>query len=639
MQEFNNLFQPLQIKSVVLKNRMIMAPMATRFATVGGYVTPRLINYYAARAQGGVGLVTVEAAAVSPEGKGWGSNVGIWEDEFLPGLTQLATAIHNGGAKAAIQIFHTGRRAYKEIIGQQPVAPSPIPAFNGDMPIELSLFEIEHLIENFANAALRAKQAGFDIVNLHVAHGYILHQFLSPLSNKRTDLYGGDLARRARIILKIITRIRELVGPDYPLFCRLTGDEFASLGLDLAECQKIACILEGAGVDLIDVTGGGPDAPHKIVQPMTEPRGCLVHLAAGIKQVVNIPVAVVGRINNPRLAEEILSSNHADLIVMGRPLIADPELPNKAFLGKENEIRPCIACNQGCLDRMSRGVGISCLVNPLVGGEGLTEPQPVAEPKNIVVVGGGVGGMEAAVIAAQRGHKVVLLEKNNTLGGQALLAAKPPHKEEIDNLVRYLVTQLGQQGVSVELSKEVDELELKRLNPDEIIIATGAKPLLPNIPGLNPEQVTFAWDVLSGSATVSDKVLIIGGGQVGCETAELLLHQGKMVTVLEMGRKIARDMEADNRGLIRKRLAHLGADIFTDAKVVRLEQDTVYIDQLGVELVLKGFVSFVIAAGVLSYNPIGSELDSRKLHLVGDCSKPARLFDAIHAGFRTGKSV
>ncbi|KUO71544.1 MAG: hypothetical protein APF81_11255 [Desulfosporosinus sp. BRH_c37] len=347
--EFDNLFQPLLVKRVELKNRLVMAPMATRFATFGGEVTDRLISYYSVRARGGVGLVTVEGATVSPEGRGWKNNLGIYDDKFLPGLRQLADAIHQEGAKAAIQIFHAGRKAPVGIIGQQPVGPSPIPCTKGEVPKELSLAEIRRLIDNFGDAALRAKRAGFDIVNLHMAHGYILQQFLSPLSNKRRDIYGENTAGRVRLIVEIVAKIRELNGDDYPLFCRLTVDESSSSGLDLEESQKIASILEKAGADLIDVSAGGPEAQHMIIQPMTEPRGCLVHLAEGIKQVVSIPVSVVGRINNPRLANEILSRKQADLIVMGRPLIADQELPIKAFNGKEDEIRPCMPVTRGVL--------------------------------------------------------------------------------------------------------------------------------------------------------------------------------------------------------------------------------------------------------------------------------------------------
>lgn len=617
----------------------MMAPMATMYAAFGGQVTPRLLSYYAARARGGVGLVTVEAAAVSPEGKGWDNNLCIYEDKFLPGLAQLAEAIKQGGAKAAIEIFHAGRRAHSKVIGQQPVAPSPIPCTNGEVPKELNLAEIDRLIDDFASAALRAKQAGFDIVNLHVASGYIVQQFLSPLSNKRTDTYGGDTNGRARLVMEIIAKIRQFVGNDYPLFCRLTANEYTSSGLDLTESQKIARILEEAGANLIDVAAGGPEARHKMIPPMTEPRGCLVHLAEGIKQVVNIPVAVVGRINNPRLAEEILDRDQADLIVMGRALIADPELPNKALLGKEDEIRPCIACCQGCIGRTARGLGMSCLFNPLVGREGMIELRPAAQKKNIVVVGGGVAGMEAALTAAQRGHKVVLMEKSNTLGGQALLAAKPPGKEEINNLVKYLVTQLEKQGVSVELCKEGGRTELERLNPDEIIIATGALPLLPNIPGLTPDRVVFAWDVLRGSVAAGEKSLIIGGGQVGCETAEYLLQQGKQVTILEMAGKIAQDTDMLNRQVLIQRLIQLGVDVIISTRVIGIDNNTVYVDQLGVDLIFSGFDSIIIAVGAKSYNQIGNELGNSRLHLIGDCSKPARMMDAIHAGFHIGSTV
>lgn len=637
MHNYKYLFEPLQVKNIELKNRLMMAPMATRFATAGGAVTSRLIDYYAARAMGGVGTVTVEATAVSFEGRGWGNNLCIHHDKFVPGLSRLAHAIHDGGAIAAIEIFHAGRRTQTMVIGQQPVAPSAVPCTNGEVPRELSKQEISRLIDNFAYAALRAKQAGFDIVNLHVAHGYILQQFISPISNKRTDEYGGDLWGRTRIIVEIITKTRELVGEDFPLFCRLTSDEYTSGGIDLGMSKEVAKILEAAGADLIDVTAGGPEAPHKTTQPMTEPRGCLVHLAEGIKQVVKIPVSVVGRINNPVLAESILRDKKADIIVMGRGLIADPELPIKAFAGNEEDIRPCIACNQGCSDRLAMCVPISCLSNPLVGREGMIQVLPAEKSKNVVVVGGGVAGMEAATIAAQRGHNIVLIEKNSFLGGQAILAGKPPDKQEIDNLIQYYKNQLARRGVSVKLGVEADLKTLEELKADEIILATGALPLVPNIPGLTPEKFVFAWNVLDGSAVVGDRAIIIGGGQVGSETAELLLKEQKQVTIIEMAENIARDMGARMRQMLNMRLIHLGADIMTSTKVVGLEGESLVVDQLGICVHLSGYDTIILAAGATANNPINEQ--SINNYRIGDCVKPAKLLDAIHTGFSIGNLI
>lgn len=645
---FPRLFEPLDIRGMRLKNRLVMAPMDTNYAAVGGQVNDRLIDYYAARARGGVGMITVEATAVIPEGRGWEHNLGIWDDRMVPGLRRLAAAIQAGGARAAIEIFHAGRRAIGAIIGAQPVAPSPLRARNSEVPRELSMEEIGQLVGAFASAARRAREAGFDAISLHMAHGYLINQFLSPLSNRRSDAYGRDLRGRTRFASEVIGAVREAVGSQMPIICRLTVDEYTPVGLDLAESRRIAPILVESGADAIDVSAGGPEAPHMTTQPMVVPRGCLVHLAQGIKEVVGVPVAVVGRINTPELAEEILSKGQADLVVMGRALIADPDLPRKALEGKPEDICPCIACNQGCSDRLTGGLDVSCLVNPLVGREGMIEIRLAAAPRKVIVAGGGPAGMSAARTAALRGHRVALYEKGPELGGQALLAAAPPHKDEIANFTRYLIRQMDVLGVEVHLRAGVTPEIVKRERPDVLILATGAVPLDPPIPGEGKAGAIFAWEVLRGGIQVGRRVVVIGGGEVGCETAEYLLERGREVTVVEMLPELAGDMGARSRELLVQRLIRLGVDFVTRAKVLEIGRPVITLERGGLTQTLSGIDTVVLATGSRANREgPGAGQASEFSALVpgigvieiGDCVRPRRLLDAVHEGFSAGLRV
>jgi 2,4-dienoyl-CoA reductase-like NADH-dependent reductase (Old Yellow Enzyme family)/thioredoxin reductase len=640
MKNYPNLFSPITVNGVQLKNRLVMAPMATRYANYGGYVTERLVRYYQERAAGGVGLITVEATAISSEGIGWPNNLAVYNDTYIDGLKLLADAIHHSGAKASLEIFHTGRRALSAVIFQQPVAPSAIPPAKGETPRELTVIEIEKLTDQFIQGAVRAEKAGFDFVNLHMAHGYLIQQFLSPLSNHRDDRYGGDTLRRCQFAVDIIKGVRHELGPKYPIICRLTVDEGINAGLNLTEGQKIAPLLVEAGADWIDVSAGGPEAPQLTVQPMSMSRGCLVHLAAGIKKVVDKPVSIVGRINTPDLAEEILAKGQADLIVIGRPLLADPEFPQKAQEGRSNEIRTCIACNHGCSGRLSSNMEISCLVNPRVGREADLSTEKAETSKRVLVVGGGPAGMEAAATAAERGHLVRLVEKKSSLGGQEVLAGTLPHKEEFLTHVRYQTERLKRLGVEVMLNSSFSPENVDDFKPEVIIEATGAEPVVPKIEGLETANVYLAWDVLEqGIQENWKKVAIIGGGEVGCETAEYLGAKGVEAIIVEALPTVAGKMNSRDREQLLSRLKALPVDIITDALITSVCKDSLSLNRGGLELVISSLDAVIIAGGSKMVNIVFEDRPGVIHYQAGDCIAPKRMFDAVHQGFAAGLNV
>ena len=477
-EQFTAAFSPFKVKNLTLKNRIVMSPIGTGFATSSGEVTPRLISYHRERAAGGVGLNIAEFALVESQRKLDPHQLGLYDDAHISGLTALVKAVHDADGKIAIQIAHGGRRARSSINGgRRPWGPSPIPSLGGDTPYEMSHSQIEYMQMCFEQAARRAKQAGFDAVEIHCAHGYLIHQFLSPLSNQRTDHYGGSLENRSRFALEIVARVREAVGDEFPVFCRISGDEFTEGGASLAEMKLFAKLLEKGGVDLIDVSVGALESTERTIPPQALEHGCNLGLAAEIKQSVNLPVMGVGRIKTLREAEAILQAKKVDLVGMGRALLADPELLQKSLDGRN--IRPCIACNQGCIGRLNLGVAIACLVNARVGREyQLRSLVKAPTAKRIAVIGGGPGGMEFARVASSRGHKVTLFEKEKELGGRFRVGAIAPKKCEINEFVEYLSRSLREQGVEIKTGVTIKAEDITQLEEfDEIVIAAGGEPI------------------------------------------------------------------------------------------------------------------------------------------------------------------
>jgi 2,4-dienoyl-CoA reductase-like NADH-dependent reductase (Old Yellow Enzyme family)/thioredoxin reductase len=616
--------------------------MNTNYATSDGSITQRHMEYYRERARGGVGLVIVEGAFVHPIGRGASNQISLTDDKKIEGLSKLAKAIHAEGAKAAIQLYHGGRQTSSLILRAQPVSASDVPCkLVGETPRPLSLEEIEETIEAYAEAARRVKEAGFDFVEIHAAHGYLVNQFLSPATNLRKDKYGGDLTGRTRFLLEIIQRIKEKAGEKFPIICRVNGDDYYEGGLTLADAKKIAQIIEKTGVSAIHVSGGIYDSANgESTAPMWLPRGFMVPLAQGIKNVTRIPVIAVGRINDFRLAEEIVEKGQADLVSMGRALIADPEAPRKAIEHKEAEIRPCIACNEGCINMLFLSKPATCVLNAAVGKEQEFRFKPTQKTKKILVIGGGVGGMEFARISALRGHHVSLYERNRELGGQVLMGSVPSYKYELKNIVPYFRHELQRLGVDLHLEEEVTEPMVDDIAPDIVCIATGSTSALPNIPGIKSKNVVLATDVLTGKATVGEKVAILGGGEIGLETGYHLAEQGKKVTIIEQMKRVGTEMIPAFNSYVRHKFAEFGGKLITSAKVTEINKDGAFYDKDG-ERSQEKADTVVIALGTVPNAILVDSLRKRipETYVIGDAAKRGKIMDAIHGAAEIARKV
>jgi len=633
-------WESFRIGRMELKNRFVMPPMVTRYASDDGFVTERTKNYYGARARGGAGLIIVEATYVHRQGQAFANQLGISADKFIPGMKELVDVVHKHGAKIAVQLHHGGREAKSTISGSQPVAPSPLPGLAGEIPREMTVEEIAEAVAYFAEAALRAREIGFDGVELHAAHGYLIDQFISPTSNKRQDQYGGDVENRARFLLEVIAAVKEAVGEDYPVWCRMDGKEYGVEGITLEDAQKTARLAEDAGLAAIHVSAWGPAAPTNRATPTFVP-AIIEELAEGIKKVVSIPIIAVGRIT-PEDGERMLKEGKADLIAVGKAMLADAEWVNKVASGKTDDINPCIICN-GCRDdiRNPDVVGIRCSVNATLGREQESRIAPAAKPKNVLVVGGGPAGMEAARVAALRGHKVTLWEKESRLGGQLVQAAIPPYKDRIAPMARYLETQLQKIGVSVQTGKEATAAAVTESKPDVVVVATGVRTFTPDIPGLDKTRYVEAGDVLEGKAKVGDRVAIIGGELVGCETAEFLADRGKQVTVMRRGPEMATSVGPSNRAFFLSRLLDKGVTLLREVKYNSVGPEGVNITTKDGEERTIEADTVVLAAGSVPDNALYEDIKGKisEVYSIGDCVEPRTIRDAISEGFNIGQKI
>jgi len=639
---FPLLFQPFRLGPLELKNRIVMPPMVTNYGSDNGFVTEKLKRYYAARARGGAGLIIVEAACVERrEGKGLKRQLLIDDDCFVNGLSDLVREVKEHGAKIAIQIHHTGSEGSRSLTGMQPVAPSAIPKPGHEMPRELTTEEVSELVVRFAKAAQRAKSAGFDGVEIHGAHGYLVSQFLSSFFNRRRDLYGGEIEGRARFLTEIIQKTRELVGDEYPVWCRMNGREFGpEAGLTTEEAQQVARMAEHAGADAIHVSVFAYGISPRTAPPMAQPPGNLVRFAEAIKEAVTVPVIAVGRID-PETGERVIQKKRADLISIGRALIADPEIPNKAASGKLDEVRACVGC-MTCLDCVTAWhEPLRCLVNPTVGREDESLIQRADKPKKVFVIGGGPAGMEAARVSALRGHDVTLYDSGEKLGGQLLLASVPPHKESLETFARYQRSQLSLLGVRVELGQEVTAALVENAKPDVVIMATGVKPLVPRLPGIDGPNVVTAVDVLAGKAKVGEKVAIIGAELVGCETAEFLADKGKRVTLMRRGEEVATKMNPTSREHLLARLPAKGITLLTGVRYQEITDQGVIITTKEGAMQTVEADTIVVAAGSLLDPELSLAMEGKvsEFHRIGDCVEPRDIMAAVTEGYFTALNV
>lgn len=643
---FPRIFEEGYIGNMRLRNRLVMPPMGTNLASEIGAVTPSMIHYYRERAKGGTGLIITEITCVdTPQGNGISNELSLSDNSYIAGHNELVEAVKEHGAKIVTQLHHAGRQTSPEYtMGLEPVAPSAIPDPHINvLPRELTIMEIEDIIEKFIRAAIRAQNAGYDGVEVHGAHGYLLSQFMSPLSNRRTDHYGGDLEGRMRFPLEIVRGIKSETGGHFPVLFRLSADEFVEGGIHLDEAKEMSRMLQDAGADALHVSSGTYASMHTILEPMSYSEGWRSYLAENIKKVVQIPVITVGVIRTPQTAENLLAEGKADFIAIGRTLIADPEWPLKAMEGRTEDIRKCITCNIWCIgERVFKNLRIRCTINANAGRE-LEYPYIPAttNPQSYVVVGGGPAGMEAARVLATAGHRVTLFERTPELGGQIKLAAMPPGKDKIKWTTDYLETQIRKLGVEIHLNTDVNADSLQAMDADGIILATGAAPLIPDIPGAHSPNVTNAWDVLGGKYQVGNKVIIVGGGNVGCETGLFLKQRGADVTVIEMEDEIAVDTEPISRMHLLAELRKNEVTVLTGLNVREIKHDgVVAMDSCWHE---KWFpcTNVVFSVGATPVNHLETQLLQRgkRVYVIGDARQPRKLNHAISDAFLTAYRI
>ncbi|MEM2794064.1 MAG: FAD-dependent oxidoreductase [Candidatus Methanomethylicia archaeon] len=635
----SSLFESVDVGSIRVKNRIVMPPITTNYASMSGEVSDLLIRHYVERARGGVGMIIVEACSVHRYGRAFYCQLGAFNDGFKPGLARLANAIKSYNVAVFLQLFHAGRQTTSAISGAQPIAPSPIPCKTiRETPREMTLEDIEEIENSFTNAAYRAKTCGFDGVEIHGAHGYLISEFLSPYTNRRTDGYGGSLENRARFALEIVERIREKCGFSFTVGFRINGSDFIDGGLTIDESIKIAKMLEDVGVNIIHVSAGMYESREYIVQPMYFPRGLLIPLAERIKKEVSIPVIAVGRINDPKLAEDIVYHKRVDMVAMGRALIADPELPRKAFEGRLNDVRKCIACIDGCVGRLVYGFQVKCSVNPLKGLEGFINIEKTVKPKKALVIGAGPAGLEAARMLALRGHEVLVIDRNSDIGGALRLALKFKFKSELGELIDWYRIQLKNLNVKVLTGIEADEKYILSIKPDVVILASGSKPLTLSIPGSQFMYVVD--DVLTGKIEVKDDVIIIGGGLIGCELAIHLASQGLKVTIVEAQDDIARDTPIQNKMALLKLLKEANVKIVLKAKPIEARNNCLIVEVDGNKEILKAN-SVILSIGRLKEDWLWWSLKNRvcELHIIGDAVNPGKIIDAVTDGFRIGITI
>ena len=654
MDSSSTLFSPISIGTMELKNRVAMAAMATDYADDGGRISQKLRDYHEARARGGVGLITLGVTSVDGRAPYSPHAPGLWDDESIPSFKELTAAVHAYGAKLVPQISHPGPESLSPFFYKiQPVGPSPVMCHpTKQMCRELALEEIQGIVEQFGDAARRAREGGCDGVELHAAHSYMLvGSFLSPLRNRRTDAYGGSIEGRLKFPLEVISSIRSKAGPDFPIIMRLSGDELVPGGRDLRETQYTAPILAEAGVAAFHVSCGViPTTMWRVLPPAGTTLCINAAFSAAVKAVVDVPVMVVGRIVDPRLAEDVLNRNEADMVVIGRALLADPEWPNKAAEGRFEDIAPCIGCGLGCLWRGPDGrAPMTCLVNPTVGREREMALTPAVKSKRVLVAGGGPGGLEVGRVAALRGHHVTISEKGGKLGGQFNLAAVPPLKHEFCKLIRYLAIQVEKAGGAIQLKTEVTPKLVEEVKPDVVVVATGGEALVPDMPGVKGDRVVSAHDILAGRAVVrSGNVLVVGGGSIGCEVAAFLADSGDnpvigrcSVTIVEKLKNVCLDMVPEARTLLMQRLRENGVRILTSATVKEFLEDGVVIVRDEQEEAIRGMNRVVLAMGVQSVDGLSDRIGTMvpEVYVIGDAKEPRKALEAIAEGAGVGRAI
>jgi 2,4-dienoyl-CoA reductase-like NADH-dependent reductase (Old Yellow Enzyme family)/thioredoxin reductase len=646
---FPHLFKKGKIGNLTTKNRIVMLPMARQFQGLNGEVTQKTIDYFTERAKGDVGLIIIGSTRVFPPGHKFHTpaSLNIGDNRYIPGHCDLVEALHAHGAKVSIQFGHIGGQTH-----MQGVAASDVQQYFCDgtpytKPIPITRSEIWDTIDLFAKGAVMAKTAGYDMVEIHAAHDYLLGGFLSPLLNTRTDEFGGSLENRTRILVEMLKAIKTQAGNDFPVCVRISAIDYLENSIDLDESPQVAKILEAAGADVISVSAGCHETQHLSNDTMRMEEDFKRPLFEAIKKVVNVPIIVAGGYRNPDVSEKIVSDGVADFLGIARPLLADPEWAQKAYQGRADDIRKCLSCGE-CLYVRGGAFNFpqSCAVNAVFGREGeWTDIEPAPEKKTVMVVGGGPAGMEAARIASLRGHFVTLYEKGNTLGGQLLLAANPPGKNRILWIRDYLANQLEKQGVKINFGVVVTPELIAAEKPDELIMATGAIPKQVDITGSDTNRVVLAWDVLRGDVTLKNqKAVVVGGSMMACETAEFMASRGNEVSVIKMraGSYMAEDCEPTNRRGIMDFLQEHKVKEITDHKFEKITGSGVDLtdNETGKKVSIEAAV-IVLALGSAPVRELADALEEQGVpfRMIGDCCQPKNIKQAIYQGALAGRQV
>jgi len=632
-------FKPLRLGALSLSNRILMAPVKTGYGTSTGDVTPRHEAYYRRRAEGGAGAIIVEPLFIDTPGKEHPKQLGISADRHIESLKRLVKAIHDEGSLAIAHINHAGRAAKPKASGQMPEAPSEITCpSTGVTPTAMSAERIREITTEFADASKRAIDAGFDAIEIQFGLGYLIAQFLSSRTNQRTDEYGGSLKNRYRFAREVLERIFRETGRNFPLIARISASEQVDKGLGLDDAIELGNFLKEKGVAALHVVSGSAcDSPPWYFQHMRLPLGKNLEWASRVKNEVGMPVIVAGRLGNPKDIREAIGNELVDAIALGRPLIADPDLPHKMMENRDDDVIQCGACLRGCLLKVKSGEGLGCIINPTVGRE-LGQPKKPEIIKKVVVAGGGPAGMQAALTASERGHEVILFEKSE-LGGQFNLSCLPPGKEMMKRPLTSFINRVKNSHVDFRLGQEAALENILTEKPDIVVVATGAKPIIPTIPGLN--EVLTGEDILTERKDVGNRVLIIGGRMVGLECAEYLVNKDHQITVVELLEDVARDMEPITKKLTLKKLSESKVKIVTNTKITRFEGKKAFIQENGKEETLGEFDSVVAAVGTKSINYLISPLKEGGIEtlIIGDASQPRQIYDAVKEGFKASIGI
>lgn len=648
MNQFPNLFSPIQIGETTVKNRVFMPPISTNLADKG-YVTDALVEHYAARAKGGVGLIVTEVTTVEPTYVYLPGDMSIADDSFIPGWEKLTAAVHAYGTKILPQLFHPAYMAFPIPGTPRLIAPSFVgPYYAKEAPRPVTVEELHTIIKQFGEAALRVKKAGADGVEIHAAHAHgLLGGFLSPLYNKRTDEYGGDINGRLRLTLEVIAEVRKMCGSDFIIDVRISGDEYSDGGLNLNDAIYVSKQLEKAGVDMLHVSGGTTIKRGSSIPAPGTKMGSHSALSAEIKKHVSIPVATVGRITEPWLAEELIANGKADICMIGRANLCEPEFCNKAMAGKTEDIRPCIGCLR-CLNGIMFGQRVSCTVNPSLEPENEDTLTEAETKKNVLVIGGGPAGMEAAFVAAKRGHHVVLCDKQDALGGTVRIAAVPIAKQDLTQLIKYQAHKLEQAGVEVHLNTEVTlDMIQDQYAGYEVILSNGSTPVVPGFMTAFKDCMT-ADDVLYGRKFPGRKIVVIGGGSVGCETADYLapvlndrFPRNREIILIEMAHEIMTNESGPGRSLLVQRMMQKGVQILCDVKVESVDIDTIRYSKDGEVHEIKDADTLVLAMGYRPNNTLQEQMREAGIPFsaLGDCKQSGNIKSAISQGYELARNL